>query len=106
MYRAVIELVAPAAILDDHAAIERLVADVVEAFDFTLLRYEAVDFDPIGITAFGVIGESHVSVHTWPENRYAHVELLTCTALPDAATLRDRFPAPADCLVEVRRCAP
>lgn len=106
MYRAVVELVAPAAVLDDHAAIERLVRDVVDTFEFTLLRYEAVDFDPIGITAFGVIGESHISVHTWPENRYAHVELLTCTQLPDAAELQDRFPAPAEALVEVRRCEP
>ncbi|QZY01170.1 S-adenosylmethionine decarboxylase [Halobaculum rubrum] len=106
MYRAVIELEAPSAALDDLAAVRQLVDDVVERFGFTLLQYEAVDFAPIGVTGFGVIGESHISVHTWPEHRYAHVELLTCTDLPDAETLRERFPLPDEYLVEVRRSEP
>jgi S-adenosylmethionine/arginine decarboxylase-like enzyme len=106
MYRAVAELMAPAPVLDDLEAIEQLVKDVVDTFGLTLLRYEAVDFDPIGITGFGIIGESHISVHAWPEDRYAHVELLTCTTLPDARELRARFPVPEDTLVEVRRCEP
>lgn len=106
MYRAVIELNAPSGMLDNNADVQRLVEDIVDEFDFTLIQYESVEFEPIGITGFGVIGESHISIHTWPEYQYAHVELLTCTPLPDADELRARFPIPQTMLAEVRRCEP
>jgi hypothetical protein len=106
MYRAVVELVAPPAVLDNTGDVRCLVDDIVDTFDFTLLRYESIDFEPIGVTGFGVIGESHISVHTWPEHRYAHVELLTCTPLPEVKELEKRFPLPSETIAGVRRSEP
>jgi len=103
MYRAVVELAADETFLDDPGAVRGLVEDVVAEFDFELISYDTTRFAPIGVTGIGVIGESHISVHTWPEHRYAHVELLTCTRLPEAEELRRRFPLEDDRLVEVRR---
>jgi len=36
------------------------------------------DFTPIGKTVFYVLEESHLSMHTWPENGYIHLDLVTC----------------------------
>lgn len=35
-------------------------------------------FEPMGITLLFVLASSHLSIHTWPENQYIHVDLLTC----------------------------
>ena len=36
-------------------------------------------FEPIGKTVFYVLEESHLSIHTWPESGYLHMDLVTCT---------------------------
>ncbi len=40
-----------------------------------------------GITVFGIIAESHISIHTWPEYKFATVDVYTCGdhTDPDAA---------------------
>lgn len=35
-------------------------------------------FDPIGVTYFAVISTSHFSIHTWPEYKYAAVDIFSC----------------------------
>lgn len=36
-------------------------------------------FSPHGITMVDVVEESHVAMHTWPEERYAHLDIFTCS---------------------------
>lgn len=106
MHRAVIELSSSEIRLDDPTAVEGLIEDIVSEFDFTLVSTDVTRFEPIGITAIGVLGESHISIHTWPEYGYAHIELLTCSPLPSPMELRERFPLSQDCLKVVRRGNP
>ena len=35
-------------------------------------------FKPDGVSGVVVIAESHISIHTWPEHRYAAVDVFTC----------------------------
>ena len=35
-------------------------------------------FKPDGISGVVVIAESHISIHTWPEHRYAAIDVFTC----------------------------
>jgi len=35
-------------------------------------------FKPYGVSGVIVIAESHLSIHTWPEHRFASVDLFTC----------------------------
>lgn len=37
-------------------------------------------FKPHGVSGVVVIAESHFAIHTWPEHRYASVDLYTCGA--------------------------
>jgi len=36
------------------------------------------EFEPYGITYIAVITTSHFSIHTWPENDYAAVDIFSC----------------------------
>lgn len=36
------------------------------------------DFSPHGATLLFILSSSHMAVHTWPENEYLHIDLLTC----------------------------
>lgn len=35
-------------------------------------------FNPQGVTALGLLAESHISIHTWPELGYASADVFTC----------------------------
>lgn len=35
-------------------------------------------FEPIGVTGFILLAESHISIHTWPEHNYAAVDVFSC----------------------------
>jgi S-adenosylmethionine decarboxylase len=35
-------------------------------------------FEPEGVSGVLLIAESHVSVHTWPEDRFVSVDIFTC----------------------------
>ena len=44
-------------------------------------------FEPCGVTAVGLLAESHISLHSWPEIGYAAVDVFTCgdVAMPEKA---------------------
>jgi len=44
----------------------------------TLLKLTSHQFYPQGVTAVGLLAESHLSIHTWPEYGYAAVDIFTC----------------------------
>lgn len=35
-------------------------------------------FSPQGVSGVVIIQESHLSIHTWPEHRYAAIDVFTC----------------------------
>ena len=64
-------------------------------------------FNPFGISGVVVIAESHLSIHTWPEHRYAAVDIFSCGDVlePEVAAnyLVDQFGAERTAVVEVQR---
>lgn len=43
---------------------------------------------PPGITAFYIITESHLSIHTWPENNYFAFDLFSCRNFDEKIVIR------------------
>lgn len=39
------------------------------------------EFNPRGATLMFALSTSHLSLHTWPENNYLHIDLLLCQKL-------------------------
>ncbi|EJW12112.1 S-adenosylmethionine decarboxylase proenzyme, prokaryotic class 1B [Rhodovulum sp. PH10] len=82
--------------LDDIEHIESTLRACVEAAGATLLHIHLHRFQPTGVSGVAVLAESHISIHTWPEARYAALDVFMCgNAEPDACIpiLRKAFSA-------------
>ena len=64
---------------------ERLADSIVKAVDaggLTLLSYHCHSLIPSGVSCVGVLLESHISLHTWPEEGVITLDLFTCGSKP------------------------
>ena len=57
--------------LDNFA--KELNLNIVEKFNYL--------FKPVGKTIVYVLSESHLALHTWPEHKLIHLDLVSCCAL-------------------------
>lgn len=53
----------------------------------TILDQRVHQFLPHGVTALWLLAESHLSVHTWPEERLACIDLFTCGRMDAQAVI-------------------
>ncbi|WP_031409549.1 adenosylmethionine decarboxylase [Geobacillus vulcani] len=58
--------------------LEQLLAKAAQEAGMTVLYSYFHPFQPQGITGMLVLSTSHLSVHTWPEERYASFDFYTC----------------------------
>lgn len=65
-------------ILDDPAGVKRALTDAVVASGATVLESSFHKFTPQGVSGVVVIAESHAAIHTWPEHRFAAMDIFTC----------------------------
>jgi S-adenosylmethionine decarboxylase proenzyme len=65
------------------------------------------EFNPFGVSGVVVIAESHLSIHTWPEHRYAAVDIFSCgetlEPLEAANYLVEQFGCERASVVEMKR---
>lgn len=68
----------PRDLLNDENRVKEALRGAVSQGMATLLHEVSHSFHPQGVTALGLIAESHVAIHTWPEFGYAAVDVFTC----------------------------
>jgi S-adenosylmethionine decarboxylase len=74
--------------LDDLAHVEATLRNAVTAAKATLLHIHLHHFTPNqGISGVAVLAESHISIHTWPENGYAALDVFMCGGAEPQATI-------------------
>lgn len=74
--------------LDDLAHVEATLRAAVTAAKATLLHIHLHHFTPNqGISGVAVLAESHISIHTWPENGYAALDVFMCGDAEPQATI-------------------
>jgi S-adenosylmethionine decarboxylase len=64
--------------LNDPEVIESAMLCAARCCGTTIIHHYFHRFSPHGVSGIIVIAESHMSIHTWPEYRYAAVDLFTC----------------------------
>lgn len=64
--------------LEDGEYIEKCLRSIAAVIDVTPITYTHHNYDPQGYTGILIIEESHIVIHTWPEHRYATVDVFTC----------------------------
>jgi S-adenosylmethionine decarboxylase len=68
----------PHDILDNETLVRKAIVTASEKALSTLLHLSSHRFEPQGVTAVGLLAESHISIHTWPELGYAACDIFTC----------------------------
>ena len=68
----------PTTLLNDEAFVKDVVREASNHGLATLMGEVSHHFEPQGVTALGLLAESHISVHTWPEHGYAAADIFTC----------------------------
>ncbi len=65
--------------LTDIAHIRSALEAAAQACGATILEIKLHSFgDGEGITGIAILAESHISIHTWPENSYAALDVFMC----------------------------
>ena len=65
-------------LLDDLDAIRNAFEEAVEACGATILNRFSHQFHPQGVTVVYALAESHLSIHTFPENGSCAIDVYTC----------------------------
>jgi len=71
----------PGSWLDDATALREALEAAIRAGRFTTLSISVVPFAPQGVTACAVVGESHLALHSWPEEGRLFVDVASCSTL-------------------------
>lgn len=65
-------------VLDDRFLLEASLQRAAIASNATIVSVVFHQFNPHGVSGVVVVEESHLSIHTWPEQGYAAVDFYTC----------------------------
>ncbi len=65
-------------LLNDKQAVHDLLHDIVKVANLTPLDYSVHAFEPQGLSAALILSESHIALHTWPEDGTGYVLLSSC----------------------------
>ena len=102
--------------INNLEAVKAALVEAAKRAQATIVDVVFHEFNPFGISGVVVIAESHLSIHTWPEYRYAAVDVFSCGEVlqPEIAVnyLVEQFGAERASVVEMQRgvfvnaCAP
>jgi S-adenosylmethionine decarboxylase len=95
------------AAINNVEAVKGALIEAAKRAQATIVDVVFHEFNPFGVSGVVVIAESHLSIHTWPEYRYAAVDIFSCgeTLQPEIAAsyLVEQFGAERTSVVEVQR---
>lgn len=75
----------PAERINSPAEAEHILVAAANVMRATIVGSHFHAFSPHGVSGVVIIAESHLTVHTWPEHRYAAVDVFSCGDLDLAA---------------------
>jgi S-adenosylmethionine decarboxylase len=93
--------------INNVEAVKGALIEAAKRAQATIVDVVFHEFNPFGVSGVVVIAESHLSIHTWPEYRYAAVDIFSCgdTLQPEVAAnyLVETFGAGRTSVVELQR---
>ena len=77
----------PFNLLDDARFIRNSLFHASILSNSEIIKIDFHKFNPQGVTAFAMLADSHISIHTWPEKGVAKCDIFTCSdkCLPEKA---------------------
>lgn len=80
--------------LDSEERLAKAMVDTVSEAGLTMLSYHCHKLIPKGVSCVGVLLESHISFHTWPDEGVITLDLFTCGSkplIPVVSTIKELF---------------
>mmetsp|Transcript_26461 Transcript_26461/g.49397 ORF Transcript_26461/g.49397 Transcript_26461/m.49397 type:complete len:761 (-) Transcript_26461:139-2421(-) len=80
--------------LDSEERLAKAMVDTVNHAGLTMLSYHCHKLIPKGVSCVGVLLESHISFHTWPDEGVITLDLFTCgnkPLIPVVSTIQELF---------------
>ena len=94
-------------LLDDLDYIRGALIDTANELGAHVVGESFHQFSPQGVTGILSIAESHISIHTWPEYRYAAADIFTCGSSFQPSEAAEKLIQQLECkdpdVTEVRR---
>jgi len=93
--------------LDDLGFLKNCLNEAAIQSGATVVGESFYHFSPCGVSGVVNIAESHIAIHTWPEYRYAAVDVFTCGNDVDpekaARVITEKLESQSHSLIELRR---
>ena len=64
--------------LNDADNLMRILEKAAKIAGSTVVDRYIHRFQPVGVTVFLILAETHLSIHTWPEHKYASLDIFIC----------------------------
>ena len=64
--------------LNDEEYVKDTLIEAAKIGKLEVLKVDTHKFEPHGVTGYALLAESHISVHTWPEDNVARCDLFSC----------------------------
>ena len=64
--------------LNDESFLRCTLNNAAKLANATVINLISNKFEPQGVTAIALLAESHLSIHSWPEENYSAVDIFTC----------------------------
>ena len=68
----------PFHLLDDARFVRNSLFHASLLSESEIIKIDFHKFHPQGVTAFAMLADSHISIHTWPEKNVAKCDIFTC----------------------------
>lgn len=81
----------PASIIDSKKQLQKLAGEFCNIHKLNVVQSEIYKFKPHGYSLTLILSNSNLLIHTWPEYRAIHVDLVTCSPLFNKQILADTF---------------
>jgi S-adenosylmethionine decarboxylase proenzyme len=75
-------------VLDDYEKLVDVLTQALVLSRATVLQVVGHRFQPQGVTLLVLLAESHASIHTWPDERYAAIDFYTCNSRTDTEGIK------------------
>lgn len=98
--------------LNSEDRLAKAMIETIEAAGFQMLSYHCHKLNPKGVSCVGVLLDSHISFHTWPDEGVITLDLFVATGgslqlVPLVSTMKSLFgiiPSTPDCAIDDGAC--
>lgn len=87
MTNLIIDIKTKHSILTDVCNGISLMDSIVRHNGYTVMKCESVEFPNKAYSAFIILAESHINIHTWVENDYISLEIFACKGIDINGTI-------------------